>query len=252
MAVLAVLLLALTASPALRARGQHLTSGALGAIAGWVTPRDDALREAKEARIRAEARAAAVSDADHVVDEASKLSRSFAASGRDVVTARVVAFTPATTAGDARRVQIDAGRDAGIETSQAVVAAGGLVGRVTAVDEHAATVTLITDPASVVGARLEPGGTLARVSGAAPDGVAARAEGSVSLVLAAGGSATKGARVVTAGSPQGRPYPAGLPIGTVTSIDPDRGRLERSATVRPAVDPSSLDVVGVLRPRASR
>lgn len=82
--------------------------------------------------------------------------------------------------------------------------------------------------------------------------MAARAEGSVSLVLAAGGSATKGARVVTAGSPQGRPYPAGLPIGTVTSIDPDRGRLERSATVRPAVDPSSLDVVGVLRPRASR
>ncbi|HEU5241167.1 MAG TPA: rod shape-determining protein MreC, partial [Ornithinibacter sp.] len=44
------------------------------------------------------------------------------------------------------------------------------------------------------------------------------------------------------------PYAAGIVVGTVTSVDPDRGRLTRTATVRPAIDPDALDLVAVLLP----
>ena len=54
--------------------------------------------------------------------------------------------------------------------------------------------------------------------------------------------------VTTLGSVGGGPYPPGLRVGTVTSVDPPRGQLTATASVRPAVDPTTLDVVGVLLP----
>ena len=36
----------------------------------------------------------------------------------------------------------------------------------------------------------------------------------------------------------------------MTAVDPDRGQLTRTATVRPIVDPDAIDVVAVLVPRA--
>lgn len=251
-ALLGLTLLVLTVAPGLRARAQGATSSLVAGVEAWFTPRDDALRHERAARLAAEAKAAQLGDASDLLSKAEALSSTFARSGRTVVTARVIAFTPVTSAGGARRVQLDAGSDAGIETDEAVVATGGLVGRVTAVTATSATVALITDPSSVVGARIEPGDALARVSGQPPAGVTNRSGRDVSLVVAQGGSMTPGRRVVTAGSPSGRPYPAGLVIGTITSVDADHGQLERSATVRPAVDLSSLDVVGVLTDGAGR
>ena len=54
--------------------------------------------------------------------------------------------------------------------------------------------------------------------------------------------------VTTLGSVGGGPYPPGLRVGTVASVDPPRGQLTATASVRPAVDPTTLDVVGVLLP----
>jgi rod shape-determining protein MreC len=56
--------------------------------------------------------------------------------------------------------------------------------------------------------------------------------------------------VRTLGSIDETPYAAGIVVGTVTAVDPDRGQLMRSATVRPAVDPDAIDVVAVLVPSA--
>ena len=55
----------------------------------------------------------------------------------------------------------------------------------------------------------------------------------------------------TLGSVDETPYAAGIVVGTVTDVDPDRGQLTRGATVRPAVDPDAIDVVAVLVPDRS-
>jgi rod shape-determining protein MreC len=55
-----------------------------------------------------------------------------------------------------------------------------------------------------------------------------------------------GDTVSTLGSPDDRPYVARVPLGTVTSVDADRGQLGRTAVVRPHVDPDTLDLVAVV------
>ena len=37
-----------------------------------------------------------------------------------------------------------------------------------------------------------------------------------------------------------------IPLGTVTSVDPDRGQLGRTAVVRPFVDHDTLDMVALV------
>ena len=56
--------------------------------------------------------------------------------------------------------------------------------------------------------------------------------------------------MTTLGSVGGRPYVPGIVVGTVTAVDPPRGQLTATAAVRPAVDPSRLDVVAVVLPAA--
>jgi rod shape-determining protein MreC len=98
--------------------------------------------------------------------------------------------------------------------------------------------------------RVGPSGALATVSPpGASDGVA-RPRGGLTLSFVGPGSPAVGEVVRTLGSVDDRPYAAGLVVGTVTSVDPDTGRLTRTATVRPAVDPDSVDVVAVLLPAA--
>ena len=56
-----------------------------------------------------------------------------------------------------------------------------------------------------------------------------------------------GDQVVTVGSPQGRPFPPGLVVGTVT--DPgEPGLPSRVVTLAPAADLTKVSVVAVLRP----
>jgi len=57
---------------------------------------------------------------------------------------------------------------------------------------------------------------------------------------------TVGDVVKTLGSVHERPYPPGIAVGTVASVDPAAGRLTATAVVRPAVDVARLDVVAVL------
>lgn len=66
------------------------------------------------------------------------------------------------------------------------------------------------------------------------------------MVVVAGGGVARGDQVTTLGSLGGAPYPPGLVIGTVTSVDPASDTRPPSATVRPDIDLSRLDVVGVL------
>jgi rod shape-determining protein MreC len=55
-----------------------------------------------------------------------------------------------------------------------------------------------------------------------------------------------GDRLVSFGSQGDRPYVPGVPVGDVVSVQGTPGSQTRTATVRPYVDFTSLDLVGVV------
>lgn len=171
--------------------------------------------------------------------------------GARVVPARVVGVGAPGPRGVVR-VTIDVGSRDGVDVDRTVVAAGGLVGRVASVAPWTSDVLVLGGPDVVVGARVGPGGALATVGGAAPS-AADREPGELALGLVQTGALTVGDEVRTLGSVDGRPFVPGVLIGTVTEVEPQRGRLAPSGTVRPAVDVGTLSVVGVLlgEPRAT-
>lgn len=176
------------------------------------------------------------------------------ADGRRFVAARVIGYTTGTTPGTVQRVTIDAGSSDGLRVNLTVIATQGLVGRIVEVASRSATVELLTDPDAAVGVRVGDGGTLAAVSAKVPAGLAARASGLLTLRVTGTAQVKVGDRATTLGSIDQAPYVAGVPVGTVVSVDPDRGQGAPTAVLRPAVDVSRLDLVGVVLPgeRAAR
>lgn len=154
------------------------------------------------------------------------------------VPAQVVASGPAQ--GFARTVTIDSGALDGVEVDQSVINGQGLVGKVVSVASTTAVVQLITDPTSTVGARLEGSMRVGLLSGTGDDS-------ELTLALLDQISAIEvGERLVSRGSVGGRPYVAGVPLGVVSALGGTPGGGGRTATVRPFVDMSALDLVGVV------
>lgn len=143
-------------------------------------------------------------------------------------------------------VTIDVGSRSGIRADMTVLAADGLVGRVTRVGPATATVLLATDQASTVGARLEGSKEIGYVRGEGRRGL--RGDGSPLRfqLLNANAPMRVGQRLVTLGSQGQRPYVPGVPIGVVERIEDAGGGLTRTAHVRPFVRFTSLDVVAVV------
>jgi rod shape-determining protein MreC len=163
------------------------------------------------------------------------------ASSMKVVAAQVVALGPAQSF--SRTVTIDAGTSSGVVPDLTVVNADGLVGRVIAATRSTATVLLIIDAKSTVGGRLGASMELGFLEG---DGDIS-ANGSLQLSLVDHlVSARVGDTVVSWGSRGGSPYVAGVPIGQVVSVRSSPAELTQTATIRPFVDFSSLDLVGVV------
>ena len=114
--------------------------------------------------------------------------------------------------------------------NQAVVSSAGVVGRVISVAGSYAKVQIITDRAASVGAMLERGRRQGVVRG---DG----AGGLVMDYVPLQASVEIGDRVLSSGIDG--VYPRGLPIGTVSRVEPGSGFL--SISVAPAVDFGLLD-----------
>lgn len=177
------------------------------------------------------------------LSDLQKLTALSSSTGYSLVSARVVAMGSAQTF--ERTVTIDAGTRSGIHADLTVVSAAGLVGRVIRATPTSATVLLVTDPNSVVGGRLASALTIGNVKGtetAAP-------RGSLRIELAGAPTApVPDEPVVTWGSPNGIPYVAGIPIGTVANVTSNPRDLTASAVIRPYVDFAALDLVGVVVP----
>lgn len=138
-------------------------------------------------------------------------------------------------------VTIDAGTADGVRADMTVLNGAGLVGRVVRTTQGTATVLLIGDRSSTVGGRLNSTMALGFVSGRGD------VAGTLDYKLVDPKARPKvGDRIVTWGSSGNAPYVPGVPIGVVTAVTGNVGSLGSTATVKPYVDPTRIDTVGVV------
>lgn len=179
--------------------------------------------------------------------ELDGLTKTVAETGYSLVAARVVAMGPLQSF--SRTVTIDAGTSSGVRKDMTVINNDGLVGRVVRATRSTATVLLIVDTDSVVGGRLGTNLEIGFLRGRGTVGDRGRLD--LDLV----DNAVMPSRddvVVTWGSPDGVPYVAGIPIGTVESVVSSPRDSKRQAVIRPFVNFTALDVVGVVVPQGTR
>ncbi len=201
--------------------------------------------EAENATLRGEL---ATSEVDRArADELDGLLRSSADTGHALVPSRVIAHGPAQSF--TRTVTIDAGTSSGVRPDMTVLNNDGLVGRVVRADRSTATVLLIIDRDSVVGGRLGSNMEVGFLRGRG--GI--EEQGRLDLDLVDGAVTPEAGDVlVTWGSEGGKPYVAGVPVGTVTSIFSSPRELSKRAVIEPFADFSALDLVGVVVPADTR
>lgn len=154
-----------------------------------------------------------------------------------IMPAQVIAIGSAQ--GFANTVLIDAGTLDGVRVNMNVISGSGLIGRVVHVWKRQASVALITDPSSTVGARVEGSGQIGFVSGLG------RIDTLQLQLLDPYAPLKVGDRLVSFGVAHGI-YGTGFPVGTVTSIRGKAGTATRVADVEPFVSMGALDLVSVV------
>ena len=206
-------------------------------VAGTGSSGQSAAMERQLITMRTELSAARLSKAEY-----RQLGRLLQVSGRGgyrVVAASAIAFGQ----GYQQTVTLDAGSADGIRPQQTVLDGDGLVGQVLSVSTRTCTVMLATDPSSVVGVRLAPGGQVGWVTG---QGRGTTGTGLLKLQVLDPSALKTGEQLVTAASVQDRPFVPGVPVGVVVSVRNKAGGLTGQALVRPYASFGSLDVVGIV------
>jgi rod shape-determining protein MreC len=179
---------------------------------------------------------------DYARNRATELDRLLKVAPTYTVTpARVIGLGSAQSFN--HTVTIDAGTADGVRPDMTVLNGDGLVGRVVRTTQATATVLLIGDRNSTVGGRLNSTMALGFVSGRGEVGSSAALDYKLVDLKA---RPKVGDRIVTWGSSGNAPYVPGVPIGQVTSVTSVQGALGSTALVKPFVDPTRIDLVGVV------
>ncbi|MDX6259752.1 MAG: rod shape-determining protein MreC [Kribbellaceae bacterium] len=179
---------------------------------------------------------------DYARNRATELDRLLKVAPTYTVTpARVIGLGSAQSFN--HTVTIDAGTADGVRPDMTVLTGDGLVGRVVRTTQATATVLLIGDRNSTVGGRLNSTMALGFVSGRGEIGSSAALDYKLVDLKA---RPKVGDRIVTWGSSGNAPYVPGVPIGQVTSVTSVQGALGSTALVKPFVDPTRIDLVGVV------
>jgi rod shape-determining protein MreC len=175
--------------------------------------------------------------------ELVKLNRgpALAESAYESVTGRVIARSPTVWHS---AVTIDIGSDDGVRVDDPVISGDGLAGLIASAQGGSAQVTLITDHASAVSAKVLPGGV---------QGVIRPEVGDPEDLILDFIDSTKdvhgGQAVVTSGwRAQGLAslFPPGLPVGEVTTASIVEQEASQQVHLRPYADLANLDIVQVL------
>lgn len=164
-----------------------------------------------------------------------------AESAYEPVTGRVISRSPTVWHS---AVTIDVGSDDGVRVEDPVISGDGLVGKIASTQGGSAQVTLITDHASAVSAKVLPGGV---------QGVMRPEVGDPEDMILDFIDSTKdvhgGQAVVTSGwCAQGvcSLFPPGLPVGEVTNASIVEQEASQQVHLRPYADLANLDIVQVL------
>lgn len=164
-----------------------------------------------------------------------------------LVPAHVIGHGPAQAF--SQTITIDAGTSSGVHADLTVLNNDGLVGRVIAATRTTATVLLLLDRDSVVGGRLGSSMEVGFLQGRGE----LSGDATLDLKLLDGAFvANEGDTAVTFGSEDGAPYIAGVPIGKVTAVYSSPRETSRRVEIRPFVDFTALDLVGVAVPSGTR
>ena len=139
------------------------------------------------------------------------------AGGYKIVAANVIA----AGGGFSDTVTLDVGSNDGIKPDETVLNGSGFVGLVTQVSADTSTVLLASDASSVVGVQLAGSGEIGAVSGTGKS-----LSGSALLRLSlfdANAVLHPGQQVVTYASVGDKPQVPGVPVGTIVSVNSERG-----------------------------
>ena len=150
-----------------------------------------------------------------------------------------------------QQVEVDSGSDEGVQLNDPVLADGALVGVVSNVDASVSIVKLITDHDYAVAAQV--------TNHAGDQGILAPSVGNPNQLLLQDlpgrAQIAVGDQVVTAGFKGGSLtslYPPGLPIGTVSSVNPNQLYNNNEVPVAPTADLRHFSSVQILtRPHAT-
>lgn len=190
-------------------------------------------------RLRAELSQAQLSKTDY--QQLHKLMLAAGAGRYRIVPASVIAVGQ----GYQQTVTVDAGSADGIKANETVMNGQGLVGQVTAVTAHTATVLLASDSSSVVGISLAPSGELGWVTG--PGTAASGPDGMLKLaVIDSNAVLHPGEAMVTSASVHDQPFVPGVPVGVIYKIINKAGSLTPLALVKPYADLTALGIVGIV------
>lgn len=198
--------------------------------------------KAENARLREEngrlqGQAATAEQANRELAEIAQLDHLSFVGNIPRVEARVV---DTTSSNFQLTLEIDKGRDEGVDKDMPVVAGAGLVGRVVEASRTRATVLLLIDPSFAVGVRDVTTQDVAVATGQGA-GRSLRLDN-----LGSGVKLSVGETLVTSGLQQSV-FPGGVPVGTVASASTPNGALAQDVTVNPVVDLSRLEFVSVLQ-----
>jgi rod shape-determining protein MreC len=172
-----------------------------------------------------------------------QLDRSSDLSAYRKLTARVIGRSPTVWYAT---ININKGSNDGVRVDQPVVSGEGLVGKITEVTPGASRVTLITDHTSGVSAQIASSGDNGLVKPAVGD-----PNDLLLDFLPRRAKVFRGQPVVTAGSRSSKLeslFPPGIPVGSVTRVNPDEVDLYQRVHVTPYADLRKLDFVQVLIP----
>lgn len=158
------------------------------------------------------------------------------ASGISAVVAEVTVNSPTNFSAT---FTIDKGHSSGVLAGMPVVGAGGLIGRVTAANDTSATVTLITDPSSIVGATFGRGRIDVLLSGHGVNNDLAVSNVPVASPLAPG-------TLFVTDALRGGIFPPGLPVARVNAVTLTPGSSTYNMSLTPAADLHDLYYVDVL------
>jgi rod shape-determining protein MreC len=206
---------------------------------------NEALKKEVE-RLRADLAEAqtAVRDSGQLKALAELRRQDYFPQGTEPVTARVIAKAPTVWHSS---VKIDKGTSDGVRVDQPVIAAGGLVGKVTSATGGTSEVRLITDGQSGVSGQVFPQGVtgVVRPEVGNPDDLLLEN-------VESGRRVTENTLVITSGFTSARLeslFQRGIPIGRVSKVDFDELETYQRVHIEPFADLRQLDIVQVLTRR---